>query len=734
MRDAAGAPVRVAEVSFDTGAPVIARALTGDDGRFSLDAGGAVEGTLTVRAEGFAARTRSWRAAAGDVAEIEIVLAPAPVAERVTVTATRSEAKVGETAASVLVLDSETLARTAALTLDDALRQLPGFQLFRRTGSRAANPTAQGVSLRGVGASGASRALVLFDGVPLNDPFGGWVYWGRAPRRAIESVEVLRGGASDLYGSSALGGVVNVLGRRIGGQPFASLEVSYGTQRTLDASLFAGARRDGWGASLAAEIFHTGGYFLLSREDRGSADTLAASRHSSLNVTLEREFNTELRAFARGSHFGEARANGTRLQRNRTHIRQAVAGLDWRRARFGAFTLRAHTGSQVYDQSFSAVSADRETENLTRLQRVPAQATGLTLQWSRALGMRHALVAGVEARAVRGASDEIIYASNRPVSVVGAGGRERAAGVFVEDVFRASPKLILTIGARFDSWRNRDAFAAGRPVADAAPASVEIFPDRSESAFSPRASVLYAVAGGFSLHASAYRAFRAPTLNELYRDFRVGNVLTLANENLRAERLAGWEAGAGFASPGRRLNARATFFRLGVAQTVSNATLSESPAPIIRQRQNLGRTRSTGVEVDADFRLARRWSLSGGYQLASAAVIQFSSDASPEGLRVPQVPRHSYTSRLDYISPSLAFGLQARASGSQFEDDLNRLRLDPFLTLDAFASRRLSRRAELFVAAENLSNMRYQVGRTPLITLGPPFAVRLGLRVDAGPR
>src|ERR671929_131193 len=103
---------------------------------------------------------------------------------------------------------------TSAATLDDALRQVPGFTLFRRTGSRVANPTSQGVSLRGVGASGASRALVLADGIPLNDPFGGWVYWGRVPRASVERIEVLRGGASSLYGSSALGGVVNLITRR----------------------------------------------------------------------------------------------------------------------------------------------------------------------------------------------------------------------------------------------------------------------------------------------------------------------------------------------------------------------------------------------------------------------------------------------------------------------------------------------------------------------------------------
>src|SRR5437867_7540150 len=94
--------------------------------------------------------------------------------DTITVTATRTPTRLSDTPASVVVMSRQTIAATAAPTVDDALRQVPGLALFRRSGSRTANPTSQGVSLRGVGASGASRALVLDDGIPPNDAFGGW--------------------------------------------------------------------------------------------------------------------------------------------------------------------------------------------------------------------------------------------------------------------------------------------------------------------------------------------------------------------------------------------------------------------------------------------------------------------------------------------------------------------------------------------------------------------------------
>src|SRR5262249_33898794 len=136
---------------------------------------------------------RTW--SASNAAELTLTLRPA-ASERVVVSATRTEMKLSEIPGGAVQLSNEDIAANPAQNIDDLLRQVPGFSLFRRSSSRVANPTSQGVSLRGVGASGPSRALVLFDGVPFVDPFGGWVYWDRMPRSEQGSVEVVRGGAS----------------------------------------------------------------------------------------------------------------------------------------------------------------------------------------------------------------------------------------------------------------------------------------------------------------------------------------------------------------------------------------------------------------------------------------------------------------------------------------------------------------------------------------------------------
>ena len=217
------------------------------------------------------------------------MLLPATAAQQITVAANRTGVRVVENATSVTILSSPDLDATAAFRVDDILRQVPGFSLFRRTTSRTANPTTQGVSLRGLGASGASRALVLDDGFPLNDPFGGWVYWDRTPRVSIDRIEVASGGASHLYGSDALGGVINILRAPVDRNAL-SLEVAGGNENTPDVSLAASRKMGPWAFGLTSELFRTDGYIAVPADLRGAVDTPVNSQNAMGDVTIQRQF------------------------------------------------------------------------------------------------------------------------------------------------------------------------------------------------------------------------------------------------------------------------------------------------------------------------------------------------------------------------------------------------------------------------------------------------------------
>jgi len=727
VRDARGVAVSGAEVKLRC--PSFESSKTADSaGAFFFEGVPGTSGTILAQARGFEPLETQWSAAAGGTARLQITLSLETMRERVSVTATRTETRLDDTPASSLVLNAEDVAATPALTLDDLLRQVPGFGLFRRSGSRTANPTAQGVSLRGLGASGASRTLVLEDGLPLNDPFGGWVYWGRVPRAAVAGIEVVRGGASDLYGSDALGGVIQLRTRRAepGG---LLLETSYGNEQTPDVSVWAGGEARGWEAAIAAAAFHTDGYILVPDGLRGSVDTRAGSEHETADLTVGRRIGAEGRVFARGIFYSESRQNGTPLQINDTAMGEGILGGEGSLGRLGALAAHLHIQAQTLHQNFSAIAANRMSETLTNQQSVPAQSIGGSVQWTRAAGSRQTLVAGMDADEVQGESDERIFLAGELSALTRAGGRQRAEGLFAEDILRLGSNWIVTAAVRFDHWRDYDAQATRIRIAPPGPTTVNSLAEHTESAFNPRLSVLRRLSANVSLTASAYRAFRAPTLNELYRSFRVGNVLTLSNAGLRAERLSGGEAGLRVTAVGRKLDLRGTFFWNEIVNPIANVTVLAQPTLLTRMRENLGRTRSLGVELDGVAHVSRSLDLSGGYQYAAATVRSFPADASLVGLWVPQVPHHQFTLQGQYAHRSgFRLSILGRYGGGQFEDDKNTLFMDPYFSLDVQASRPVVRGFEGFVAVENLLNRRYTVGLTPVPTLGPPLLARVGLR------
>ena len=727
IRDPSGAPIAGAKVILQVGA--IQTVVDSDSvGKFSFPDAPLKNGKLLASAEGFAAVARDIFPASGQPLHFEIVLPFATSQERVVVTATRIESRLGDVANSEVALDSEDLSATPALTLDDKLRQIPGFSLFRRTGSRTANPTTLGVSLSGLGSSGASRALVLEDGVPLNDPFGGWIYWDRIPQQALASAELARRGESSLYGGDALSGAIQFLTRQPQG-PDVALEVSYGTENTPDLSLWTGTRVGLWDVALDAELFHTGGYIPVPSSIRGSVDTRANSQDAVVDCTIGLRLGEKGRVFGRTSYFTEDRDNGTRLQTNDTQLGNAVAGVDAPLGNAGTISARAYGSAQSYSQNFSSIAANRMTESLTDQQRVPSQQGGGSLFWSRAAGSRQTLGLGASADEVIGSSHENFFPSGTHTAFQTSGGRQRAVAAYGEDIFRMTSRWTATASFRFDDVRNFDAATVRTPFAPPGPVVTTPFADRTDTAFSPRLSLLYSANKHLSLTASGYRSFRSPTLNELFRSFRMGNVLTEANAKLNPERLTGAEAGASVRTFSEKLTLRGNFFWNDVTDPIESVTLTTTPTLITEQRENLGRTRSRGFELDAESRLNKRLEISGGYQYVAATVVSFPANTALVGLDVPEVPRNQFTVQARYWHPSsFVLSVEGRFVGRQFDDSRNQFLLPRYFALDLLVAHSLGRGVEAFAAFENLFDQRYYVELTPTPMLGPPIQARVGLR------
>jgi outer membrane receptor protein involved in Fe transport len=737
VRDASGAVIVNASVVLSSGS-YKSEAQTDAGGHFLFSSVPSASGTVEISREGFNTIRQSWNAGAASNVSLEIVLQLASASEQVTVSAARTQVRLSETPGSTILLTNTDVAATPALRVDDVLRQVPGFSLFRRSDSRTANASNQGVSLRGLGGTAASRALVLEDGLPLVDAFGGWVYWDRVPRSSLANVEVFRGGASNLYGSDALGGVVQFITRQPQ-RPAFTLDTSYGNERTPDLSFWTGTRAGPWDLSLASEMFRTDGYVIVPTWQRGTVDTPANSEDATVDFTVGHQLGEKGRVFVRGSFYTEFRNNGTPVQTNDTRMGEGAVGLDRQFGSSDSLTFRAYGLVQGYDQRFSSVAANRNSESLTDVQYVPEQVVGGAAQWTHFLGKHQTLIAGLDLMEVMGASDEQLFTTGTHARNNASGGRQRILGGFGEDLLRLNNWTIILAG-RFDNWDNFNASSICTPVSGTCAASPNtLFASRSDLAFSPRLSVLRALGRNVSVTGSMYRAFRAPTLNELYRSFRLANVLTQNNPFLNAERLTGAEAGVNITTLDRKLDLRGTFFWSDIVDPVQNVTVNPTSNPVLRRKENVGRIRSRGIELDGVLHVSRDIQISAGYDFTAATVVNYTvppGEISLLGKKVAQVPRNVFTWEARYWNPRrIMVSVQGRFVGNQFDDDQNVYPLGRFYTMDLQVGRNLTRNLEVFAAAENLLDERYNVANTPtatrsLFNIGPPILYRLGLRLN----
>jgi outer membrane receptor protein involved in Fe transport len=737
VRDASGAVIANASVVLKSGS-YQNTAKTDASGHFLFSSVPSTSGTVEITREGFNTVRQSWNAGTASNVSLEIVLQLASASEQVTVSAARTEVRLSETPGSTILLTKTDVAATPALRVDDVLRQVPGFSLFRRSDSRTANASNQGVSLRGLGGTAASRALVLEDGLPLVDAFGGWVYWDRVPRSSLANVEVFRGGASNLYGSDALGGVVQFITRQPQ-RPAFTLDTSYGNERTPDLSFWTGTRAGPWDVSLASEMFRTDGYIIVPTWQRGSVDTPANSEDATVDFTAGHQLGEKGRVFVRGSYYTEFRNNGTPVQTNDTRMGEGAVGLDEQFGSSDSLTFRAYGLVQGYDQRFSSVAANRNSESLTDLQYVPEQVVGGAAQWTHFLGKHQTLIAGLDLMEVMGASDEQLFTAGTHTRNNASGGRQRILGGFGEDLVRWNNWTIILAG-RFDNWDNFNASSICTPLSGSCAASPSmLYPSRSDLAFSPRLSVLRALGRNVSVTGSMYRAFRAPTLNELYRSFRLANVLTQNNPFLNAERLTGAEAGVNITMLDRKLDLRGTFFWSDIVDPVQNVTVNPTSSPVLRRKENAGRIRSRGIELDGVLHISRDIQISAGYDFTAATVVNYTVPAgeiSLLGKRVAQVPQNVFTWEARYWNPRrIMVSVQGRFIGNQFDDDQNQYPLGRFYSMDLQVGRNLTRNLEVFAAAENILDERYNVANTPaatgsLFNIGPPILYRVGLRLN----
>ncbi len=607
--------------------------------------------------------------------------------------------------------------------VENRLRDEAGIVQFRRSDGRSAHPTSQGATLRGLGGNASSRALVTLDGVPQSDPFGGWVAWSAYDVINLGGIIVTRGGGSGVDGPGALAGTIGLYSTMTEG---AEASLAYGSRDGWDASASVGGKIGHGQVAVDGRYSRGDGFIPVAKGQRGAVDRAAPYEQGGLGLRLRFDAgdNSRIEASLRG--FSDRRDRGTNFTASK--VDGVDASLRFVHDPVGQTQWLALGYVQVRDleSGFASVAAGRASVAPALFQRVPATGLGARFELRPAIDGNNPLRVGTDWRRTTGRTEEDFFFNGvTPGRHRIAGGSSDTIGAFAEwTAGEADDGLLWTLSGRVDRWWLGEGYRLERNIGGSTITNLR-FAARQGWEGSGRAGVRW-TSDALSLRAAAYRGWRLPTLNELYRPFRVGAEVTTANEALEPERLWGGEVGVDWDGGDTKLSA--TLFANHLTNAIANVTL----APNLNQRQNLGAIDSKGVELTAEQRIGPA-TLRATYAFTDAKVDASGSAVRLDGRRPAQIASHggSVSLRSHGDGPFGGFAT-LRYVGKQNEDDLGLLVLDDALTLDAGLSWRLADAIRIEARGENLFDelVPAAISSAGIVERATPRTLWIGARVE----
>jgi len=656
-----------------------------------------------------------------DTAVVLQMTAPIPAEEIVVTGAGSLRPSGGDSVQTTAVLRD--LQPGFGTRIENRLRDEAGIVQFRRSDGRSAHPTSQGVTLRGLGGNASARALVTLDGVPQADPFGGWVPWSAYDAINLGGIVIARGGGSGADGPGALAGTIGLYSTMTDG---VTASAAYGSRDSWDASASVGGKLGGGQVAVDGRYSRGDGFVPVASGQRGAVDRAAPYEQGGLGLRLRFDAgaNSRIEASLRG--FSDRRDRGTDFTASKTDGVDASLRVVHDPAGATQWLALAYVQVRDFDSGFASVAAGRNSAAPALFQRVPATGLGARFELRPAIGGANPLRIGTDWRRTTGRTEEDFFFSGvTPGRHRIAGGSSDTVGAFAEwTAGDADDGFLWTLSGRVDRWWLGEGYRLERNIGGSTITNLR-FAARQGWEGSGRAGVRW-TSDALSLRAAAYRGWRLPTLNELYRPFRVGAEVTTANEMLEPERLWGGEVGVDWASDGTKLSA--TLFANHLSNAIANVTL----APNLNQRQNLDAIDSKGIEVSAEQAIGPA-TLRATYAFTDARVDASGTAATLDGRRPAQIAKHggSVSLRSNGDGPFGGFAT-LRYIGKQNEDDRGLLVLGDALTLDAGLSWRLNQAVSIEARGENLFDelVPAAISASGVVERAAPRTLWVGARVS----
>lgn len=649
-----------------------------------------------------------------------LVLAAPPPDDTIVVLGKGLALPPGQVAYGATVIDRDRLTGDASGRVEDVLADVAGLQQFRRSDSRSANASAQGVTLRAIGGNASSRALVLLDGVPLADPLFGYIPFTALSPERLNAVRVTRGASTGAFGAGAVAGTLELISAGRSELPPVSGEISYGSFGSVQAAGSVAPNLGAGYANLYGRFERGEGFYTTPIDQRVAASARAHYR----------DWSTGGRAVAPLDAQTEVQASATLFHDDRTLRFQGAdsssEGEDAsvRLIHRGAWQVETLAYLQVRNFTNKVISSTTFRLSLDQYD-TPALGLGGKIELRPPIGSAHVLRIGGDVRRSEGTLYEAAYnsATGALTTRRKAGGDETDAGLYAEDDWTIG-RLILTGGARVDRWSIDSGYLTERTPTGALTTD-NVFPNRDGSEATGRLGALVHVLPALDLRAAGYTGYRLPTLNELYRPFVVFPVTTQANAALAPEQLRGVEVGLDL-RPFTGAHFAVTAFYNRLNNAIANVTIATN----LRQRQNVDAIVAQGIEASIDLHHGP-WSFTASYAFSDSHVRASGVQAQLNGLIPAQSPRHSASATLAYAPKRGLFASATiRTIGLQYEDDLQTAPLKPATTVDLVAGLPLRHDLALIARAENVGNAEVVTRNSGgTIDLGTPRTLWIGLKL-----
>ena len=624
----------------------------------------------------------------------------AKLLDEVVVTATRTERSLESLPSSVSVITQEEIEKAAAFRTDELLRELPGVYVRSYQGILSSSTT-NDVSIRGL--TGEDRVLVLVDGIPVNDPYGGAVEWNETGLDDLERIEVVRGPGSALYGSNAMGGVVNIMTKKPGGEFKASAKAGYGEMNTSTVSARSSAGVGRFGYFISGSYLDSDGYCDIPKEKKKSYHTNKEVERKNFNGKLGFDIDDTSFATFLFSHYEQEDTGRYKVPGYEVNADQDRYGLSYRKDG-GAWNIVASAYKKDDDSDYTSPyydSAEKIYNAISYISSNDQETYGGSVQFSVNAFDSHLLTVGGDYKRGKIDRKDDYLISDRDIMVEG---KQEYMSLFVQDEISIGDKLSVVVGGRYDWWESFDGYGYDD---DVSPKETD-YAEKKDESFNPKVGANYRLFENTTLRGSAGTAFRAPGLSDLYRTYVGATATYRANPDLDPEKLVSYEFGIDQYF-GDAFLVRATFYHTDAKDFVENIYTETIDGHKYYDKKNVGKVRIQGVEVEANWKMNQRWSAFASATFNETKIREYDDDPDLEGQYLAHSPRNNYAFGLEYGNPDFVNAkLTGRYVGRRFNDDANDTELEAYFTTDLKVSRKIGEHVELSFVAENINDVQVE--------------------------